>query len=41
MSRLLVHGELHTYAGGHLTLLTESQQLVPVIEEFLNRKERT
>jgi poly(3-hydroxyalkanoate) depolymerase len=37
MARLLGRGELHTYSGGHLTLLTEPHQLAPVIERFLDR----
>lgn len=37
MARLLARGELHTYPGGHLTALTEPDQLVPVIERFLDR----
>lgn len=37
MARLLGQGELHTYPGGHLTLLTEPHQLAPVIERFLDR----
>jgi poly(3-hydroxyalkanoate) depolymerase len=37
MSRLLARGELHTYPGGHLTLLTEPHQLAPVIDRFLDR----
>jgi poly(3-hydroxyalkanoate) depolymerase len=41
MSQLLGRGELHTYIGGHLTLLTEPHQLAPVIEKFLDRTERT
>jgi poly(3-hydroxyalkanoate) depolymerase len=28
---------LHVYAGGHLALLTEPEQLAPVIDEFLRR----
>jgi poly(3-hydroxyalkanoate) depolymerase len=37
MARLLARGELHTYPGGHLTALTEPDQLAPVIERFLDQ----
>ena len=30
------HARLHIYHGGHLGLLTESDELVPVIETFLS-----
>ena len=40
MARLLRRGKLHTYAGGHLTLLTEPHQLAPVIERFLDTSDR-
>jgi poly(3-hydroxyalkanoate) depolymerase len=35
MHRLLPHSELHVYPGGHLGVLTESDDLAVVIEEFL------
>ena len=37
MSRLLPHATVHRYAGGHLALLTESDELAPVIEAFLDQ----
>ncbi len=43
LARLIPHGQLHVYRGGHLGILTESDELVPVVEEFLdhNRQEPT
>ncbi len=35
MARLIPSARLHVYAGGHLGVLTESDELVPVIEDFL------
>ncbi|CAN5355531.1 poly(3-hydroxyalkanoate) depolymerase [soil metagenome] len=35
MHRLLPHSRLHVYPGGHLGILTESDTLVPLVEEFL------
>jgi poly(3-hydroxyalkanoate) depolymerase len=37
MAGLLPRGELHQYAGGHLAVLTEPDELAPVIDEFLDR----
>ncbi len=37
MGRLLPDAEVHVYRGGHLALLTEADQLAPVVEEFLDR----
>ena len=37
MSRLLPHATLHRYAGGHLALLTEPDELAPVIDHFLDQ----
>jgi poly(3-hydroxyalkanoate) depolymerase len=36
MARLIPDAELHVYAGGHLALLTEVNELVPVVENFLD-----
>jgi poly(3-hydroxyalkanoate) depolymerase len=36
MARLIPDARLHLYRGGHLALLTETRELVPVIEEFLD-----
>ena len=36
-ARLIPHAELHLYRGGHLAILTEPDDLAPVIEEFLQR----
>ena len=35
MARLIPGATLHLYAGGHLALVTEASQLVPVVEAFL------
>jgi poly(3-hydroxyalkanoate) depolymerase len=35
ITRLVPHAELHVYHGGHLGVLTESDELAPVIESFL------
>jgi poly(3-hydroxyalkanoate) depolymerase len=37
MARLLPSATLHLYKGGHIALVTEADQLAPVIEEFLDR----
>ena len=29
--------EVHVYRGGHLALVTEAEELAPVVEEFLDR----
>ena len=36
MARLLPDARLHVYAGGHIALITEADELAPVIEEFLD-----
>lgn len=36
ITRLVPHARLHVYGGGHLGILTESDELVPVVETFLN-----
>lgn len=36
MARLIPDARLHLYHGGHLALVTEAQELAPVIEEFLD-----
>src|SRR5680860_650846 len=40
MARLIPDARLHVYAGGHLGVLTESDQLVPIIERFLSEDPR-
>ena len=35
LNRLIPHSTLHIYQGGHLGLVTEADEVVPVIEEFL------
>ena len=35
MHRLLPHSRLHVYRGGHLGVVTESDELAPIIEDFL------
>jgi pimeloyl-ACP methyl ester carboxylesterase len=37
MARLLPCATLHLHKGGHIALVTEADQLAPVIEEFLDR----
>jgi poly(3-hydroxyalkanoate) depolymerase len=37
MARLIPDSSLHLYRGGHLALVTEADQLAPVIEHFLDR----
>ena len=37
MARLIPDSTLHVYDGGHIALITEADQLAPVIEEFLDR----
>ncbi len=34
MARLIPHAQLHTYAGGHLALVTDAATLGPVIDRF-------
>jgi len=36
MARLLPDARLHVYRGGHIALITEADELAPVIEEFLD-----
>jgi poly(3-hydroxyalkanoate) depolymerase len=36
MARLIPNARLHLYRGGHLALVTEAEQLAPVIEDFLD-----
>jgi poly(3-hydroxyalkanoate) depolymerase len=36
MARLIPRAELHVYSGGHIALLTEADELVPVVEDFLD-----
>ena len=36
LARLIPHARLHVYHGGHLGILIESDELAPVIEEFLS-----
>lgn len=36
MARLLPDARLHLYRGGHIALITEADQLAPVIENFLD-----
>jgi poly(3-hydroxyalkanoate) depolymerase len=36
MSRLLPRATLHRYRGGHLALLTEPDELAPIIDQFLS-----
>jgi poly(3-hydroxyalkanoate) depolymerase len=39
MARLLPHPQMHVYRGGHLGILTESDELAPVIDAFLTPRE--
>jgi hypothetical protein len=36
MARLIPDAELHVYSGGHIALLTEADELAPVVEDFLD-----
>jgi poly(3-hydroxyalkanoate) depolymerase len=36
MARLIPNAELHLYRGGHLAMITESPELAPVVERFLD-----
>ncbi len=36
MARLLPHGRLRVYSGGHLGLVTEADELAPVVDAFLD-----
>ena len=36
LRRLIPNSQLHVYRGGHLGILTESDELVPLIERFLS-----
>lgn len=38
MSRLIPRATLHVYEGGHLGILTEAEDVVPVIERFLSTR---
>lgn len=37
MHRLLPHASLHLYAGGHVALVTEADQIAPLVAAFLKR----
>ncbi|MGY1835660.1 poly(3-hydroxyalkanoate) depolymerase [Blastococcus sp. SYSU DS0510] len=37
MARLIPRAQLHVYRGGHIALVTEADELAPVVEEFLDR----
>ena len=36
MARLIPDAQLHVYSGGHIALITEADELAPVIEGFLD-----
>jgi pimeloyl-ACP methyl ester carboxylesterase len=36
LARLIPRARLHVYHGGHLGILTESDELAPVLEQFLD-----
>jgi hypothetical protein len=38
MRRLLPHATLHIYHGGHVALVTDTEQIAPIVGEFLNRR---
>ena len=38
-ARLIPHARLHVYRGGHLGLITEADQLAPMIDSFLDENE--
>jgi poly(3-hydroxyalkanoate) depolymerase len=37
MGRLIPNAEVHLFAGGHVGLLTDAEEIAPVIEQFLSR----
>lgn len=41
MHRLLRNSRLHVYHGGHLALLTEADELVPIVDGFLDARQDT
>ena len=36
MRRLLPHARLHIYRGGHVALVTEADQMAPLVVAFLD-----
>ena len=36
MARLIPNARLHVYRGGHLGLLTEADELAPLVDAFLD-----
>jgi pimeloyl-ACP methyl ester carboxylesterase len=36
MARVIPNAELHLYRGGHLALVTEADELAPVVDRFLS-----
>ena len=38
LARLIPHARLHVYHGGHLGIVTESDELAPVVEAFLEEE---
>ena len=36
MARLIPRAQLHVYRGGHIALITEAEELAPVVEGFLD-----
>jgi poly(3-hydroxyalkanoate) depolymerase len=39
LARMIPRARLHVYQGGHLGILTESDDLAPVVEQFLDRSD--
>lgn len=39
MRRLIPHAKLHIYRGGHVTLVTEPEQIAPLVAGFLNNRQ--
>lgn len=39
MRRLLPHARLHVYRGGHVALVTEADQIAPVVAEFVKDRD--
>ena len=37
MAQLIPDAEFHVYSGGHLTMLTDSEELAPLVDDFLAR----
>jgi poly(3-hydroxyalkanoate) depolymerase len=41
LQRLIPHAQLHIFRGGHLELITQAGQLVPIVAQFLSEEEQS